>query len=196
MTTENSFVQPAVPKFDGHYDHWAMHMENFLHSKEYWSLVENGIPTAAGGLTDAKKKNIDDHKLKDLQTKNYIFQALDQAVLETIINKDTTKSIWDSLKQKYQSTTRVKHTHSQALRKEFESLQTEVGESVNEYFARTLTIVNKMKANGENKGDVDVVEKILRSMTPKFDYVVCSIEESKDIDTLTIDLVSKQPTCI
>ena len=61
------------------------------------------------------------------------------------------------------------------------------GESVNEYFARTLIIANKMKANGENKGDVVVVEKILRSMTPKFDYVVCSIEESKDTDTLTID---------
>ena len=44
-----------------------------------------------------------------------------------------------------------------------------------------------MKANGENKGDVIVVEKILRSMTPKFDCVVCSIEKSKDIDTLTID---------
>nr|DAD33143.1 TPA_asm: hypothetical protein HUJ06_011994 [Nelumbo nucifera] len=61
------------------------------------------------------------------------------------------------------------------------------GESVNEYFARTLTIANKMKENGENKGDVAVVEKILRSTTPKFDYVVCSIEESRDIDTLTID---------
>ena len=58
---------------------------------------------------------------------------------------------------------------------------------MNEYFARTLTITNKMKANGEDKGDVTVVEKILRSMTPKFGYVVCSIEESKDIDTLTID---------
>jgi len=61
------------------------------------------------------------------------------------------------------------------------------GESVNEYFAWTLTIANKMKVNGKNKGDVVVVEKILRSLTPKFDYVVCSIKESKDTDTLTID---------
>ena len=58
--TENSFVQPAVPKFDGHYDHWAMLMENFLCSKEYWGLVENGIPAVAEGLTDAQRKNIED----------------------------------------------------------------------------------------------------------------------------------------
>ena len=38
-------------------------------------------------------------------------------------------------------------------------------------------------------GDVTVIEKILRSMTPKFNYVVCSIEESNDIDTLSIDLL-------
>ena len=93
-------MQPTVSKFDGHYDHWAMLMENFLCSKDYWGLVENGIPAAAEGvvLIDAQRKNIDDQKLKDLKTKNYLFQALNRSILETVLNNDTTKNIWDSLK--------------------------------------------------------------------------------------------------
>lgn len=31
MAAENNFVQPAIPKFDGHYGHWSMLIENFLH---------------------------------------------------------------------------------------------------------------------------------------------------------------------
>ena len=75
----SSFVQPTIPKFDGHYDHWSMLMENFLCSKEYWSLVENGIPAAAEGIEpiEAQQKAIADHKLKDLKVKNYLFQAID-----------------------------------------------------------------------------------------------------------------------
>ena len=189
MATESNFVQPAIPKFDGHYDHWAMLMENFLRSKEYWSLVEHGIPAATQGveLTEGQRKASEDQKLKDLKAKNYLFQAIDRSILETILNKDTAKSIWDSLKQKYQGTARVKRAHLQALRREFEVLQMKERESVNEYFARTLTIANKMRIHGETMGDVVVIEKILRSMIPKFNYVVCSIEESNDIDTLTID---------
>jgi accessory colonization factor AcfC len=37
------FVQLAIPKFNKHYDHWAMLMDNFLRSKKYWDLIENGI---------------------------------------------------------------------------------------------------------------------------------------------------------
>nr|DAD20908.1 TPA_asm: hypothetical protein HUJ06_022371 [Nelumbo nucifera] len=35
--------------------------------------------------------------------------------------------------------------------------------------------------------DVTIVEKILRSLSDKFNYIVCSIEESKGIDCLSID---------
>ncbi|CAL8168036.1 unnamed protein product [Prunus armeniaca] len=62
MAAESNFVQPAIPKFDGHYDHWSMLMENFLRSKEYWSLVETGIPAAVEGveLTKAQQKSVAD----------------------------------------------------------------------------------------------------------------------------------------
>ena len=80
MAAESSnFVQLAIPKFDGHYDHWPMLTENFLCSKEFWSLVENGIPAIAEGIepTRAQQKAIANQKLKDLKVKNYLFQAID-----------------------------------------------------------------------------------------------------------------------
>ncbi|XP_075515589.1 uncharacterized protein LOC142550237 [Primulina tabacum] len=46
-------------------------------------------------------------------------------------------------------------------------------------------MANKMRIYGEDMKDVKVGEKILRSLTEKFNYVVCSIEESNDIDALT-----------
>ncbi|KAM0960124.1 hypothetical protein ACFX2C_025200 [Malus domestica] len=58
-----------------------------------------------------------------------------------------------------------------------------------------------MRVHGEQMGDVVVIDKILRSMTPKFDYVVCSIEESNDIGSLSINelqsslLVHEQRMC-
>ena len=63
------------------------------------------------------------------------------------------------------------------------------GESVNKYFARTLTIANKMRVHGEKMKDVVVIQKIMRSMSPKFNYAVCSIEESNNLDTFSIDVL-------
>lgn len=58
---------------------------------------------------------------------------------------------------------------------------------MNEYSAWTLIITNKMKAHREKMGQVVIIKKILRSMTLRFDYIECSVEESNDLDVLTID---------
>ncbi|KAA8533891.1 hypothetical protein F0562_031408 [Nyssa sinensis] len=62
-----------------------------------------------------------------------------------------------------------------------------VGETITDYFARVMSVANKMRVYGEAMTDVTICEKILRSLTDKFNYIVCSIEESKDMDALTID---------
>ena len=188
MATDN-FVQLAIPRFDGHYDHWSMLMENFLRSKEYWQVVESGVaePTAGEILSEVQKMELEALKLKDLKAKNYLFQAIDRAILETILSKDTSKQIWDSMKKKYQGNAKAKQVQLQALRTEFETLRMKSSESVTDYFARTMAIANKMRIHGENLKDATIVEKILRSMTTKFNFVVCCIEESKDIDAISID---------
>jgi len=84
----NNFVQAAIPRFDGHYDHWSMLMENLLRSKEFWEVVEDGIPSlpeAPAVATLEQIKAVKDAKLKDLKAKNYLFQTIDRGTLETIL---------------------------------------------------------------------------------------------------------------
>lgn len=72
-----------------------MLVENFLQSKEYWSLIEEVVPAEVEGvqLSEGQKKVVHDAKLKDMKVKNYQFQAIDRSILETILKKDTPKSI-------------------------------------------------------------------------------------------------------
>lgn len=73
------------------------------------------------------------------------------------------------------------------FRREFELLGLKDEESIYEYFSRTLAIASKMKANGEKLEETDIVEKIHCSLTPRFNYVACSIEAANDVTTLSID---------
>nr|ABD32432.2 polyprotein-related, putative [Medicago truncatula] len=91
------------------------------------------------------------------------------------------------MKKFFEGNARVKRSHLQALRRDFETLEMRSGEGVTKYFSRVTTVANKMRIYGEEMSNVKVVEKILRSLTEKFTYIVCSIEESKDIDYLSID---------
>lgn len=164
-----------------------MLMENLLRSKEYWEIVEGGIPVLPEKPTQEDKKKVEEGQLKDLKAKNYPFQSIDRTIIEMILDKDSSKAIWESMKRKYHGNTKVKRAQLQYLRGEFESLKMKEGKKVNDYLARALAIVNRMKMHGERIEEQVVVEKILRSMRKKFNYVVRSIEEANNVETLTID---------
>ena len=149
-------------------------------------MVETGVPALPQNTTQEQTRENVAIKLTDLRAKNYLFQSIERSIIETILCKDTAKNIWDSMKSKYQGSTKVKRAQLQTLRREFEVLGMKEGESVNDYFARTLIIANNMKLQGEDVEETTIVEKILRSMTAKFNYVVCVIEESNDVAELTV----------
>lgn len=116
-----------------------------------------------------------------------IENGISRDIPDTIVNTDTSKQIWDNMRQKFEGSTKVKRAQLQALRKEYEILQMRDGENVNSYFARTLAIAKKMRAYRDTLNENIISEKILRSLTMKFNYVVCSIEESNNLDRITLD---------
>ncbi|XP_050888750.1 uncharacterized protein LOC127093899 [Lathyrus oleraceus] len=60
-------------------------------------------------------------------------------------------------------------------------------ETINDYITRITRLVNQIKFSGETILEQNVVSKVLRSLTPRFDNIVVAIEESKDITTLSKD---------
>ncbi|PNX93358.1 retrovirus-related Pol polyprotein from transposon TNT 1-94 [Trifolium pratense] len=88
-----------------------MLMENFLRSKEYWNLIEDGVFVPPPTANAEQLKKGEESKLKDFKAKNYLVQVIDRTIMETILLKDSAKGIWDSMKQKYQGSNKVKRAH-------------------------------------------------------------------------------------
>jgi hypothetical protein len=52
-----------------------------------------------------------------------------------------------------------------------------------------MTIINNMWILNDKIEDIIIIEKTLQSLMPKFNFVMCSIEESKVIDELQNSLL-------
>ncbi|GKC69214.1 retrovirus-related pol polyprotein from transposon TNT 1-94 [Tanacetum coccineum] len=144
------------------YDRWCIRMKALLGSHDVWEIVKKGI-----------EKVDDESSLNVTQRK--------------VANATTSKEAWEILQNSFKGIDKVKKVRLQTLGGEFEKLQMEESKTISDYFTRVLTISNEMKRNGESLSDTRVIEKILRSLPPSFDYIVVAIEESKDIDSMTIN---------
>ncbi|KAK4399971.1 hypothetical protein Sango_1103200 [Sesamum angolense] len=74
----------------------------------------------------------------------------------------------------------------QTLRRDFENMKMKDSETIDEYYTKVRELVNQLKTYGEDIPEKRVVEKLLISVTEKYDPIVTTIEETKDITVLTV----------
>ena len=163
-------------------------MKALFGSQDLWEIVTEGYmePTAEqeAAYTAEQKIALKDQRKKDKKALFLLYQGVDESTFEKIAEAPSSKKAWETLSTIFKGVDRVKRVRLQTLRAEFEAAHMKEGESISDYFSRLLVIVNQMKRNGEKIEDIRVVEKALRSLTTKFEHVVVSIEESKDLETL------------
>jgi len=112
---------------------------------------------------------------------------VDNAHFEKIIGEKTSLEAWKILKKGTEGAEQLKKVRLQTMRRQFELMQMEENERVVEFFNRVFTLTNAMKSCGEKITDLTILEKVLRTLNPKFDYIVVAIEESKNLEILKVE---------
>ncbi|XP_012832846.1 PREDICTED: uncharacterized protein LOC105953698 [Erythranthe guttata] len=171
------------------YDRWSIQMKTFLGGQDVWEAVEEEYvePENLASASQAQKKTAKEAMVKDQRALSIIQLAVDDSNFEKISQATTAKQACDILSDAFKGVDKVKKVRLQSLRGEFESLKMKDSEEVSDYVSRVVLIVNQLERNGEKMEEQRVVEKILRSLTEKFDYIVVVIEESNDVDSLKVN---------
>ncbi|GAU47674.1 hypothetical protein TSUD_380280 [Trifolium subterraneum] len=105
-------------------------------------------------------------------------------MFEKIAYATISKDAWDILQKSYGGDAKVKKVKLQALKRQFELLEMKSDEVIADYFTRVVTLTNQMKNCGSTLNEEEMVEKVLRTLTPKFDHIVVTIEQTKDLSAM------------
>ncbi|GKU86688.1 hypothetical protein SLEP1_g1181 [Rubroshorea leprosula] len=184
---------------------------------ELLSIVENGVAEIVENASDAQKHAHRDSKKKDKKALYFIHQGVNDEVYERIedasrskdkkalyfihqgVNDEVferiedasrSKQAWDTLMTTYKGAKKVKKVKLQTLRRQYELLQMESFKTVATYINRVLALTNKSKIYGEEYKEQGKMEKILRTLTPKFEHIVAAIEDAHDLSQMTVDELS------
>ncbi|KAK2421505.1 hypothetical protein QL285_032127 [Trifolium repens] len=163
------------------WDRWSAVMKSLFGAQDCYEVVMNGYEELGENPTDAQRNVFKEIKKKDYKALFYIQQNVDSQHFEKIAKATKSKEAWDILQAYHDGGEKVKQVKLQSYRKSYEMMQMEDDQKVSDYFSKLLAVVHQIQTCGENITDKMVVEKVLRSLNPKFDFIVVAIQESHDI---------------
>ena len=176
-----------LPQFNGkNYDYWAITMKTVFVSHDLWELVEYGFEEPANeeefiGLTQAEKELLKSNKKKDSKALVFLYQAVHESVFLRIAVANTSRETWQTLKTTYQGMEKVKTTKLQLPRRDFENLCMKESDDIDSFFTHVIGLVTQIRSHGDIFEERRIVEKLLRILPSRFDVIVTTIEETKDL---------------
>lgn len=192
-----TYSNVKVPLFEGvNYDFWAVKMETLFTSLDVLEYVKNGYEEPAPTEAEKSKEKAEESskqpeelkkkKITDAGVLGMIQRGVSLSIFPRIMRAKTSKEAWSILQQEFEGDSKVRTVKLQSLKRDYENERMKENENLNEYFNRLSELVNQMKSHGDTIEDRRIVDKILISLTARFDPMVGVIEETKDLSTLTI----------
>ena len=130
----------------------------------------------------------DDAKIKatnfNSRALNALFSAVTNEEFKKISSTETAKEA--GTMTTYEGTKAVKDSKLQRLTASSEEIKMEEDESFDEFYVKLKDIVNSAFNLGETIHEPKIVRKVLKSLPKRFHTKITAIEESKDIDQISL----------
>ena len=159
------------------YDDWCAKVNVIFQFQDVTKVVQERVQEPEKNPADAQKVAHRDLMKRDAKALFIIHQCVDADNFQKIRSADTAKKAWDTLEKSYAGDSKLKKVKLQTLRRQYELLQMSDQENIGEFFSRVLAITNQMNAYGDKQSNLGIVDKVLRTLTPRFDHIVVAIEQ-------------------
>ncbi|GAV90790.1 UBN2 domain-containing protein [Cephalotus follicularis] len=164
-------------------------MRTYLRAYDLWETIEKGYqpPVEMDNPTVAQIKQQKEESSKNFKALSFLDSAVAESIFPRIMASTTAKEAWDTLQDEFQGSDRVRAIRLLNFRRDYENLKMKDNETVKDYVLRIMKLVNQMRIYGEKISDQKLMEKVLISLPDRFDPKVSTIEESKDLSTVTLN---------
>jgi hypothetical protein len=200
ISTSNSDKNTSRPRFfNGDattFSWWKTMMYNHIIEidDELWDIVDEGVTfdmDEEGVVSNAKRKLFTTEQReqykKHHKVKGILLDSLTHAEYLKIVDKSSAKSIFDSLCSTYEGNQQVKEAKANLLVQQYELFKMKEDEDIETMFARFQTLVSGLQVLKKSYTTPDHVKKILRSLPVKWRPKVTAIQESKNLNDLSLE---------
>jgi hypothetical protein len=187
MDRQGKQTKIGTPLFDGlNYAFWSIRMKVYVQAQgaDVWKMIVNTYDIPTNPPADGRDVKLYEENLKEM---NAILSGLTEIVFVKVMHCETTKEIWEKLRNIYEGDDKIKAVKLQTYRAQFENLKMKEEENITTYFLQVDEIMNIIKGLGEKVDEQVIVQKILRSLSMRFDLKISAIEERSNLNTMTMD---------
>ena len=189
MEVEASFSSIALPVFNGdNYQIWAVRMETYLEALDLWEAIKEDydILVLPNNPTIAQIKAYKEKKMKKSKAKACLFAVVSPTIFTRVMSLKTAKAIWDYLKEEYVGDEMIKGMQVLNLIREFVLQKMKESETIKDYSDKLLSIANKVRLLGSKLNDSRIVEKIFVMMPERYETIVTTLENTKDLPKISL----------
>ncbi|XP_031264437.1 uncharacterized protein LOC116122767 [Pistacia vera] len=179
------------------YTQWRIRMRLHIRSIDdnLWNIVEQGnfVPmnNSTGLAKEEEHYTAEDENKLSLNDKalNILFCPLDSIEFIRVLACETAKDAWEILQTSHEGTSQVKESKIEMSFHDYELFEMKTKESITDMYKRFSNLINDLKGPGKSFVTLELVKKILCSLSESWTMKVTAIEESKDLTKMKMDEV-------